>query len=590
MAIPEEFLAQLKASCDIADVIGDYVQLKRAGRNQVGLCPFHNEKSPSFTVYTDTSSFYCFGCQTGGDVIGFIRRIENLDYVEAVKFLAARAGLQVPENARDSGLSKAKLRIREANRAAARFFHSQLYSPQGKQALAYFHDRELTDSTIRHFGLGYAPAQWDSLCRHLSSLGFADDEIESANLGFKNRYGKMTDRFRDRVMFPVIDLQGSVIAFGGRILNPEQKGGKYINTSDTLIFRKTDNLFALNFAKNTKGDTLILCEGYMDVIALHQAGFTNAVASLGTAFTKEQAHLLSKYAKKIILAQDGDAAGQEAIRRAISILKSTGMEIRVLMISGAKDPDEYIKKFGSGRFAKLLEEAVGDIDFSIGNVRAGHDLSSDTGRVNFLNEVCRSLVEVSPIELDIYASRIAAELGVDKNVIISQVNHNKRRRKRETERTAFREMATEMSGRDDNINAERRNNPAAARREDELLKILMRNPDYVAIAREKLPPEKMITSFNRRIYECILELSENGCELSLTSMGERFTQDELGAISRIINAGIGLRSSREELMQCIGQIIAIAEKPTAQQLAQASDDELRAQMERLRKKKNQGDK
>ena len=339
MALPDGFLYELKERSDIADVVSGYVNLKRRGRDMVGLCPFHSEKTPSFNLYPENGSFYCFGCGAGGDVITFIMKIENLDYIEAVKFLAQRAGIEVPENSYDDGMGKLRMRIFEANREAARFYNKKLYEPEGKEGLDYLYRRELPDNIIRRFGLGYSPKSRYALCDHLRSLGFKDSEIVAANLAFRSQDGRrIVDRFSDRVMFPIIDLRGNVIGFGGRILTDQKP--KYLNTSDTPAFKKSANLFSLNNAKNTGERTLILCEGYMDVIALSKAGFKNAVATLGTALTAEQAILMKRYADEVIICYDADEAGQKATARAISLLRNAGLVIRVLSIPEGKDPDE----------------------------------------------------------------------------------------------------------------------------------------------------------------------------------------------------------------------------------------------------------
>jgi DNA primase len=588
MAIPEEFINEVKLQNDITDVIGGYIPLKRMGRNSKGLCPFHSEKTPSFTVYADTASFYCFGCQTGGDVIGFIRKIENLDYVEAIKFLAARASMTMPEQSFDSGLSKSKLKIFEQNRAAGKFFYQCLVDSGGREALSYLHQRGMTDSIIRKFGVGLAPDSWDKLCTHLSSLGYSPEEIELANLGFKNRYGKMTDRFRDRIMFPIIDLQGRVIAFGGRVYREGVKGGKYINTSDTLVYKKTDNLFAMNFAKNEKGDTIILCEGFMDVIAMYQAGISCAVASQGTAVTKEQARLIAKYAKRVIVAQDGDAAGQESIRRSIPLLKATGIEVCVLRIpggeNGAKDPDEYIRKFGKERFLALLESCQSDVEFLLDGIRKKHDTDTDAGKISFLKEACASLTNLSAIELDVYTSKLSKELSIEKEVIVNQVNINRKKRDTEAKKEQFRSMEKQISGRDDKINPERKNNLRAAVKEEELIAAIYSNADFARLAMEKLPAEKLVTSFNRKIYEAIISQTARGLLPSLSLMEDGFSDEERSAAARIVNSRPAVRVGRQDVEQCITDILAEGAKLTPDMAAAASDEELREYIEFLRRK------
>ncbi|MGN0568299.1 MAG: DNA primase, partial [Acutalibacteraceae bacterium] len=386
MRLSDSFLEELRSRVDIESVISPYVNLRRRGKNLVGLCPFHNEKTPSFTVYPENDSFYCFGCGVGGDVITFVRRIENLDYLEAVKMLADRAGMALPEDGFDDSMAKQRTAVLEANRAAAKFFHAELMSERGREALDYFLGRGLTIETIRHFGLGYAPDGWRALKNHLNQKGFDDTLLESANLlrrSEKNGKVNYYDNFRNRIMFPIIDPRGNVIAFGGRVMDDSKP--KYINTSDTLVYKKSNGVFALNFAKNGNDGKLIVAEGYMDVIALHQAGFTNAVACLGTALTKEQANLLSRYAKEVLISYDSDEAGQKATARAINIFSSTGLEVRVLRLSGGKDPDEIIRKYGAQRFRDIIEGAANDTEYRILRAREGIDISSDDGNLKFLS-------------------------------------------------------------------------------------------------------------------------------------------------------------------------------------------------------------
>jgi len=585
MAIPQEFIAQLRDASNITDVIGGYVQLKRSGRMWKGLCPFHSEKTPSFTVFPDTASYYCFGCQKGGDVITFVRNIERLDYVEAVKFLAKKAGLDMPEDGAFDGLAQAKRRMREANREAARFFHRQLYTPAGAQALGYLRSRGLTDETIVHFGLGWSPDSWDALSKHLTKLGFRSDEIISANLGMQNRFGGLTDRFRNRIMFPVIDLQGSVIAFGGRTMEKDHGGRKYLNTSDTLIYKKTHNLYGMNWAKNTSGDTIVVTEGFMDVIAMWQAGIDNAVASQGTAFTAEQARLVARYAKRVVLAQDGDEAGQNAIRRSIPVIKATGVDVRVLAIPESLDPDEYIKKYGVDRFRRLLDECASDIDYTIERVRTRHNLASEDGKLQFLKEICPVLAELSTLEREVYAGRIASDLGIDKAAILSQIEAGQRRKRFEEKRTELRSLEQGITGRGDEVNPERQTHIRAAKAEEALIALLFSNPDMAAKCTEKLPPEKMVTSFNRRLYSALLSQIADFQQPSLSLMSEKFSPAEMGAASRILNSSPGLQNDISEADGYISIILEEGSRPDSAKLADASAEELKSYLESLKKKK-----
>ena len=345
MAINDAFLQELRFKTDIEDVISTYVSLRKRGSTSIGLCPFHNEKTPSFTVYNETQSFYCFGCGAGGDAVTFIKNIENLDYMDAVKLLAQRAGMQMPDDKTyDDSLSKKRRRILEINRETAKFYYSYLISPEGKAGLDYFLNRGLTPATIKKFGLGFAPNEWDSLLKHLKGLGYKPSEMVDAGVVKIGRNNNYYDTFKNRVMTPIIDVRGNVIAFGGRVLDDSKP--KYINTSDTLVYKKTNELFAMNLAKDNCNDNIILCEGYMDVIAMHQAGFTNAVAGCGTALTGEQVKLISRYTKEVILAYDADEAGQKALNKAVNLFKQTDVKVKIPALVGGKDPDEIIKKYG----------------------------------------------------------------------------------------------------------------------------------------------------------------------------------------------------------------------------------------------------
>ena len=539
MRLSDSFLEQLRANTDIESVISPYVNLRRRGKNLVGLCPFHNEKTPSFTVYPENGSFYCFGCGVGGDVITFVRRMENLDYMEAVKQLADRAGLPLPPDGYDDPLAQKRTAVLAANRAAAKFFHSQLLTDRGRHALNYFLDRGLTMETIRHFGLGFAPDDWRALKNHLNEQGFDDILLESANLLRRSdKNGKVSyyDNFRNRVMFPIIDPRGNVIAFGGRVLDDSKP--KYINTSDTLVYKKSNGVFALNFAKKGNDGKLIIAEGYMDVIALHQAGFTNAVACLGTALTKEQANLLSRYADEIILSYDADEAGQKATARALGIFGTTGMEIKVLRLTGGKDPDEIIKKYGAQRFRDIINGAANDTEYRLLRARQGIDLSTDDGKVKYLSAATEVLAGIpSPVEVDVYASRLANELGVDKLAIESQVKYNKREglRKRRMAQREQDQKRLLINGQNTK-NPERSQHLRAAKAEETLIASLMRNPDFYNKLKDELSADYFVTALNRRIFSVILSRLDEGGNTEPYFLSSEFTPDEMDEVERILRA------------------------------------------------------
>ena len=575
MRLSDSFLEQLRANTDIESVISPYVNLRRRGKNLVGLCPFHNEKTPSFTVYPENGSFYCFGCGVGGDVITFVRRMENLDYMEAVKQLADRVGMALPEDGYDDTLAKKRTAVLAANRAAAKFFHSQLFTDRGRHALNYFLDRGLTMKTIRHFGLGFAPDDWRALKNHLNEQGFDDILLESANLLRRSdKSGKVSyyDNFRNRVMFPIIDPRGNVIAFGGRVLDDSKP--KYINTSDTLVYKKSNGVFALNFAMNGNDGKLIIAEGYMDVIALHQAGFTNAVACLGTALTKEQANLLSRYADEIILSYDADEAGQKATARALGIFGTTGMEIKVLRLTGGKDPDEIIKKYGAQRFRDIINGAANDTEYRLLRARQGIDLSTDDGKVKYLSAATEVLAGIpSPVEVDVYASRLANELGVDKLAIESQVKYKReglrKRRMAQREQDQKRLLINGQNTK----NPERSQHLRAAKAEETLIASLMRNPDFYNKLKDELSADYFVTALNRRIFSVILSRLDEGGNTEPYFLSSEFTPDEMDEVERIFRSAAQLSNTVEECADCIKILKEEKNKPESIKASELSDDD-----------------
>ena len=576
MAISDEFLNELRARTDIESVISPYVNLKRAGRNMKGLCPFHNEKTPSFTVYPDSQSFYCFGCGAGGDVITFVRRIENLDYIEAVKTLAERAGMQMPEDGYDDSLAKHRQRILAANREAARFFHSYMMSEQGSTGLDYFLGRGLTMQTIKHFGLGYAPDSWDTLLKHMRSKGFTNQELFDANLvreSTKYEKKKYYDNFRNRAMVPIIDLRGNVIAFGGRVLDDSKP--KYINTSDTLVYKKSNGVFALNFAKNGNPDKLIVCEGYMDVIALHQAGFTNSIACLGTALTHEQARLVSRYANEVILSYDSDEAGQKATRRAIEIFGSTGVKLRVLKLTGGKDPDEIIKKYGKEKFQGLIDGAANDVEYGILREREKYDLDSIDGRTKFLTAAADILANSNPIVQDAYASKLAEEMKISKDAIMQEIRRAFKRKTRADEKKRFSDIVRDTTAMKDEINPEKAKYLRAAKAEETLIATIMMNPDFYPKIKERLNEETFVTDFNRRVFNAVAERLENGRSIELSMFAAEFTPEEMGRLAQLNTMGDRISSTVAECDDCIKVLKQEKAKLTAVNASDMDGDSFR---------------
>ncbi len=558
MAFPESFLQELKLRNDITELVSSYITLKRRGRNMVGLCPFHGEKTPSFNIYTENGSFYCFGCGVGGDVITFVMKMENLDYVDAVKFLAQRAGMDMPEDSYDDSMSKLRTRVYEANREAARYYYKILYSPDGKNGLDYFHGRMLTDRTIRHFGLGFADDDWSSLSDYLIGKGFSKNELVAANLAVKQRNGNgIYDRFRNRVMFPIIDLRGNVIAFGGRIMTDEKP--KYLNTSDTPVFKKSENLFSLNNAKNSGSRTLILCEGYMDVIAVNQAGFQNAVATLGTALTREQAMLMKRYADEVVICYDSDEAGQKATSRAIPILRNAGLLVRILTVPSGKDPDEFIKSKGADgpeAFRALVEKSGNDVEYRLQKLRSNYNLNTSDGKVQFLEEASKVIAAIySPIERDVYISRLCKEFEISKDSFVRQVNSINRRKDRENAKKEVRRLQNDLSGRGDRIDTEHVKKPRSSSAEEALIAYLINNPDSVKYINERLSTNQFQNELMKRYFTYFSDRIGSGLD-PLNNLTADFSEDERSRVYKIMSkhsAVAGTRRALDEYIQIINE-------------------------------------
>ena len=586
--ISDLFLQELKNNNDIESVVSSYVHLKKHGRIANGLCPFHSEKSPSFTVYPENQSFYCFGCGAGGDVITFVRRIENLEYVEAVKFLAQRVGMAMPEDAADDGTARLKTRVLEINRALARFYHECLKQPSGKAGLEYLHGRGLPNQTITRFGLGYAPNSWDAAIKHLRSKGFSEEELLAAVVAARGRNGGCYDQFRNRVIFPIIDLRGNVIGFGGRIMG-DDRGPKYLNSSDTPVFKKSRNLFALNFAKASKRSGLILCEGYMDVIAMHQAGFDNAVATLGTALTAEQSRLLAQYTDHVTLSYDSDAPGQAATKRAVGLLSEVGVKIRVLTMTGAKDPDEYIKKYGAERFGLLLEGASNATEYAIARAKQKYDLESADGKVAFLREFIALMAEIpNAIERDVYISKTASELEVEKAALTAQLTHEikraaKRQKRSAVELKVYSEVHTEPQKQD----FQRARNIKYALAEDKLLAILMKNPDYFEHVAGRIRLEDFVTDRNREIARVLFGRLQNSQSIELTLLSAQLSIDQMGVVTELLNSISGLMFDASSVDSYIDTILSYQQNKTQDEVAAMSDNDLKAYIASLASRKKQ---
>ncbi len=532
MKLSQGFIEELKYRNRIDDVISSYVNLKRAGSNKVGLCPFHSERTPSFTVFTNTETFKCFGCGAGGDVITFIMRQENLEYISAVEFLAKRAGLEMPEDTEHKSEMVKRSRMFDMNREAARFFNKMLYDPCAREAQAYIAKRKLSASAVKRFGLGYAPKSFDALRKHMHLLGYRDDELREAFLcGKSERTGNYFDYFRGRLIFPIIDNFGNVIAFGGRATDDESKP-KYLNTSDTPVFKKSRNLFALNFARSACEEYLILCEGYMDVIAVNIAGFPNAVATLGTALTAEQARIMAKYTKKVVISYDSDDAGQAAAKRAIPLLTEAGLEVSVLKMQDAKDPDEYIKKFGAAKFRELIEGSRGKFDFLCDGVLKKHDINIPDEKVKAAHEICELIAAIySSVERSVYISKSAERLSLDEKSLRSDVERIRRKLGREEESKQMRKIISDASGYGDRINREAVGNTKAARAEETIIGLIMLRPELLVKIKKgefELGADDFKTSFGRKVFEAI-EACDDKVDIGV--LGAQFSVDEIARIT-----------------------------------------------------------
>ena len=558
MRFSKELVEDIRARNDIVELIGSYVNLKRAGSNFSGLCPYHNEKTGSFTVFPATQSFYCFGCGAGGDAITFAMRSENLDYPGAVEFLAKRAGItiQLEENEERGGISRR--RIFDMNLEAAKYFRACLFDPEiGRAGMDYFvGKRRLPSIIIKRFGLGFAPNSFDSLTKHLKSKGYKDDEIQVAFLGRKMQKEERTwtnDMFRNRVIFPVINTSGDIIAFGGRVLDDSKP--KYLNTSDTPAFKKSKNLFALNYAKNHCAEQLILCEGYMDVIACHAAGFENAVATLGTALTQEQARLMAKHTKQVLIAYDSDEAGQNATKKAIRMLSEVGLEIKVLNMEGAKDPDEYIKKFGADKFKALLGAGKSGFEFKLDSTLGKYDVTLPEQKIRASAEICSHISEVySSVEREVYIAMAAKRLSISEEVLKNDVERERRRRIKEYKANIANKAKNDMMGIGDKINSDGIKNVRAKGAEETIIALLLIYESFrseVVSKKVELEASDFFSEFHARVFEKVIEL-ESGDGYDFSMLSEFFTVDEIGRLEGLIRKRLALtENGREVFVQCI---------------------------------------
>ena len=552
MAFPEAFLQELVEKNDIVDVVSGYVRLtKRSGANQFGLCPFHSEKTPSFSVSPDRQIYHCFGCGKGGGVINFIMEIENLSFPEAVEFLAKRVGMPIPEE-ENSAESKRRRRMLDLNRDAARFFHTCLKAPEGRAAQAYMNARQITPQTATRFGLGAAPDTWDSLRNAMHELGYRDQELFEAGLVRKGKSGGFYDTFRGRLMFPVIDVRGDVIGFSGRILGDGEP--KYMNSPETLVFNKSRNLFAMNLAKKSKSGYIILAEGNIDVVMMHQAGFDSAVASLGTSLTAEQARLISRFTNEVIIAYDSDGAGKKASQRAIGLLEKLDVKVKVLSMTGAKDPDEFIKLKGADAFRNLLEKSENHIDYRLQTVTNKYDLTVDEQKVEFLKEASELVARLpGSVERQVYAMRVASLAGVPNDVVTQEVE----RRHKKAVRTACRENENKLSHPERQFQPGQKEfhyeNPESAAAEEGIIRLLFL--DQGLFKGKDLPePEEFSSPALAQIYSALKTKFENGDIISTATLSATLPPELASLLAGILQKPEALRNGEMALKDYIARI------------------------------------
>lgn len=534
MAIPERFIEELSARCDLLDVVGDYTPLTKKGKDYWGLCPFHNEKTPSFSVSPDKRLFCCFGCgKKGVGSIYFIMEKEGLSFPDAVRFLARRAGMEVPETGEDPSFRRRRERLLELNREAARWFHEQLQSPAGAAGAAYlFEKRKLSKSTVTRFGLGVAPEGWSNLIAAMADKGYDKRDLLDAGLAVGGKDGKVYDRFRNRVMFPIINIRGEVIGFGGRVLDDSTP--KYLNSPDTPVYNKSRNLFALNIAKKSKLGYLILTEGYMDTISLHQAGFDCAVASLGTSLTAEHAQLIARYTEQAVIAYDGDGAGVAAAQRAIPILEKTGLKVKVLRITGAKDPDEYIKTYGAEAFKKLIEKSDNHIEYRLNQIRAKYNVEDDSQKVEFLRE-CAALVASlrSPLERDVYGARAAEAVGVSPEAMAQEVREQLRRRDRAEAKRQERKDLTPAAQLQPAARELRYDNIRSARAEEGVIRLLLLDEGLFPQA-DGLEKEHFSSPFLGQVFDLLRTRHREGRPVQLELLAGQLTPEQVDRLAVIL--------------------------------------------------------
>ena len=582
--IPHEYIEELTRRTDIVELVGSYVQLKRKGRLYGGLCPFHSEKSPSFYVYPDTQSFYCFGCGAGGDAITFAKKINSIDYPEAVKMLAARAGM--PEPQEDDKTGRMRSRILSMNKEAARFFHACLNSTveEARQARAYWRRRGLDDKTIVRFGLGYAPNDGQALYQFLRDKGYNQQELDASGLFKRSPSGRIYCLFWKRVMTPIFDLRGNIIAFGGRVLDDSKP--KYVNSPETLVYHKSDTVFALQIAKRSASRRFVLCEGYMDVISMQQAGIDTAVCACGTALTPDQVRLISEYADEVILSYDSDEAGQKATLRSLELFRNSPVKVGVLQIPGAKDPDEYIKKYGAERFKALLDGVGNALDFRLGRLRSQYDLSQDAQRLEYVKQAVDLLAErSSPTEQEVYAGRLAEETNISKTAIMTQLETAVKRvgSKRRYEKKKAVLQSGEMNQIKVSYTAGGSQALGIVSAQQRLLAAILREPQYLDLVKDQLTAEQFIQPQQKELYEAMLRCREQGVEISLTALHAFAGEEALNELSHLAAQYSDVNYTPDDIRLYLDRIAR--GMPVASKAASMTNEELSSYFQSMREKK-----
>lgn len=566
MAIPQSSIEEIKYKCPIEDVVSSYITLKRRGKNLIGLCPFHGEKTASFTIYPENGSFYCFGCKVGGDAFTFIKLIENLDYIDAVKLLAERCGVVVAETDKEDTLHKLRNTIYEINRETARFYYSNLFTSEGKWGLDYYLSRGLSESTIKTFGLGVALAGWDTLVKHLRSKGFSFEDMVLADVAVKSSKGSYFDRFRDRTIFPIINVRGNVIAFSGRRRTEDKTLAKYVNTKDTVVYNKGQNLFGINIAKSHCAEQMILVEGNFDAVALHQAGFKNVVAPFGTALTTEQSNMLGRYTKEVVLCFDADVAGEAAVEKSFKTLAPTRLPVKVLRLPVGKDPDEFLKSNKPSDFKKLIDSALPETQYKLLKAADNIDPSSAEAKIKYLNNAVEILASNDdPIAVDLYLNRLSKEYDISKETLVAKISQIKKGRAVAEKKREVKKIVEQRVDRND-VNPERRGNERAVSAEEMIISILMKHPDLYDYTLSNLTQEDFVSSLNKQVFSFVCEQLSRNETFSISSIGDRFSSMEIGYISKLLNTGFEGDNPKLILSDCISVL------KTEKTLAHNADD------------------